>query len=259
MARAATTRRSGRQAATRKRSLYYDPDTDDDFQASDGEADYSPDPLHAAAPAPTRAPARASAQGPATKKRKTSHKTHRPQTRSKAATARPKTQTRIIGHARKPRTTTTEKLEAEKYTGPSDGKIPEWTSLPLAILCDIFVFASQPMDGDSVSWLLKAARTCRAFAEPALEAYYLAPAVMNTLHPHHLLELLRIRKDRHTNYNIKVKRLELDMTNLSYTAHNRPLFDLSELVAELPRLHHLEITNPIDKPPYRRVNKQQYY
>ena len=112
MARAATTRRSGRQAATRKRSLYYDPDTDDDFQASDGEADYSPDPLHAAAPAPTRAPARASAQGPATKKRKTSRKTHRPQTRSKAATARPKTQTRIIGHARKPRTTTTEKLGA---------------------------------------------------------------------------------------------------------------------------------------------------
>ena len=259
MARAVTTRRSGRQAATRKRSLYYDPDTDDDFQASDGEADYSPDPLHAAAPAPTRAPARASAQGPATKKRKTSRKTHRPQTRSKAATARPKTQTRIIGHARKPRTTTTEKLEAEKYTGPSDGKIPEWTSLPLAILCDIFVFASQPMDGDSVSWLLKAARTCRAFAEPALEAYYLAPAVMNTLHPHHLLELLRIRKDRHTNYNTKVKRLELDMTNLSYTAHNRPLFDLSELIAELPRLHHLEITNPIDKPPYRRVKKQQYY
>jgi hypothetical protein len=260
MARAATTRRSGRQAATRIRSKYVDPDTDDDFQASDGEADYSPDPLHAAAPAPTRAPARASAQGPATKKRKISRKTHRPQTRSKAATARPKTQTRIIGHARKPRTTTTEKLEAGKYTGPSDGKIPEWTSLPLAILRDIFVFASQPMDGDSVSWLLKAARTCRAFAEPALEAYYFAPAIANTLHPHHLLELLRIRKDRHINYNTKVKRLELDMINLSYTAHNRPLFDLSELVAELPQLHHLEITNPIDKPPYRRgPKKQQYY
>jgi hypothetical protein len=260
MARAATTRRSGRQAATRKRSLYVDPDTDDDFQASDdGEADYSPDPLHAAAPAPTRAPTRASAQGPATKKRKVLRKTQRPQTRSKAATARPKTQTRIIGHARKPRTTTTEKLEAGKYTGPSDGKIPEWTSLPLAILRDIFVFASQPLDGDNASWLLKAARTCRAFAEPALEAYYLAPAITNTLHPHHLLELLRIRKDRHINYNTKVKRLELDMTTLSYTAHNRPLFDLSELVAELPQLHHLEITNPIDGPPYRRAKKQQYY
>lgn len=256
MARLATTRRSGRQAATRKRSKYVDPDTDDDFQASDGEADYSPDPLHAAA----SAPARESTQGPATKKRKVSRKTqHRPQTRSKAATARPKTQTRIIGHARKPRTTTAEKLEAGRYTGPSDGKIPEWTSLPLAILRDIFVFASQPMDGDNVSWLLKAAQTCRAFAEPALEAYYLAPAIMNTLHPHHLLELLRIRRDRHINYNTKVKRLELDMTRLSYTAHNRPLFDLSELIAELPQLHHLEITNPIDVPPYRRVKKQQWY
>jgi hypothetical protein len=259
MARAATTRRSGRQAATRKRSLYVDPDTDDDFQASDGEAAYSPDPLHAAAPTPTRAPTRASAQGPVTKKRKVTRKTQRPQTRSKAATARPKTQTRIVGHARKPRTTTTEKLEAGKYTGPSDGKIPEWTSLPLAILRDIFVFASQPLDGDNVSWLLKAARTCRAFAEPALEAYYFAPAIMTTLHPHHLLELLCIRKERHINYNTKVKRLELDMTRLSYTAHNRPLFDLSELVAELPRLHHLEITNPIDKPPYRRAKVQQYY
>lgn len=255
MARAASTRRSGRQAATRKRSKYVDPDTDDDFQASDGEADYSPDPLHAAAPAP------AQIQGPATKKRKVLRKTHRPQTRSKAATATapPKTQTRIIGHARKPRTTTVEKLEAGRYTGPSDGKIPEWTSLPLAILRDTFIFASQPMNGENVSWLLKAAQTCRAFAEPALEAYYFAPAIMNTLHPHHLLELLRIRKDRRINYNTKVKRLELDMTRLSYTAHNRPLFDLSELVAELPQLHHLEITNPIDVPPYRRVRNQQWY
>lgn len=253
MAPVGTKRRSGRQAATRKRSKYVDPDTDDDFEADeasdDGEADYLPDSPNAAASAPA----------PQNKRRKVSRKTHRPQTRSKAAKAKPKTQTRIIGHTRKPRTSAADKLEAGKFTGPSDGKIPDWTSLPAAIARDIFFFASQPLDGDSASWLLKASRTCRAFAEPALEAYYYAPAFLNTLQPHHLLELLRIRKDRYINYNNKVKRLQFDMTKLSYTAHNRPLFDLSELVSELPLLKHLEVTNPIDDPPYRRLKQQQWY
>lgn len=254
MAPGVAKRRSGRQAATRKRSKYVDPDTDDDFEAdeaSDGEADYSPDPLHAAGSAP--------ASAPAPKRRKVSRKAHRPQTRSKAAKTKSKTQTRIIGQSRKPRTTVAEKLEAGKFKGPSDGKIPDWTSLPLAILRDVFVFASQPLDSDSASWLLKASRTCRAFAEPALEAYYYAPAFLTTLQPHQLLELLRIRNDRYINYNTKVKRLKFEMTMLSYTAHNRPLFDLSELVAELPQLNHLEVTNPIDKIPYRRIKVQQWF
>lgn len=253
MASVTIKRRSGRQAATRKRSKYVDPDTDDDFEAdeatSEGEADYAPDPHHAAA----------SASAPAPKRRKVSRKTHRPQTRSKASNAKPKSQTRIIGHSRKPRTGTAEQLEPGKFKGPSDGKIPDWTSLPLAILRDVFVFASQPLDSDSASWLLKTARTCRAFAEPALEAYYYAPAVLTTVYPHHLLELLRIRQGRFINYNTKVKRLQFEMTMLSYTAHNKPLFDLSELVAELPQLHHLEITNPIDRIPYRRIKVQQWF
>jgi hypothetical protein len=243
MASATTKRRSGRQAATRKRSKYVDPESEDDFMLDD---EYLPESV---APAPATAPA--------PKRRKVSRKTHRPQTRSKAAKA--KTQTRIIGQSRKPRTTDADNVEARKFKGPSDGKIPDWTSLPLAILRDIFVFASQPLDSDSASSLLKTARTCRAFSEPALEAYYYAPAILTTLHPHHLLELLRIRQNRYINYNTKVKRLQFEMTMLSYTAHNRPLFDLSELVAELPQLHHLEITNPIDRIPYRRIKLQQWF
>lgn len=250
MAPGATKRRSNRQAATRKRSKYVDPDTDDDFETSDAEADHSPDQLHHA---------QAEAQAPVPKRRKVTRKTHRPQTRSKAAKAKPKTQTRIIGQTRKPRATAAEKADAAKFKGPSDGKIPEWTSLPSAILRDIFVFASQPFDGDSVSWLHNAAHTCRAFAEPALEAYYYSPAFLNTLHPHRLLELLRIRDGRYIHYNTKVKSLEIDMRKLSYTAHGRPLFDLSELVAELPQLRHLQVTNPIDEPPYRRMKTQQWW
>ena len=245
MASVTTKRRSGRQAATRKRSKYVDPESEDDFMMDD-EAEYLPEAV-ATAPVPAPAP----------KRRKVSRKTHRPQTRSKAAKS--KTQTRIIGQSRKPRTAVADNVEAGKFKGPSDGKIPDWTSLPLAILRDVFTFASQPLDSDSASWLLKAARTCRAFSEPALEAYYYAPAFLTTLHPHHLLELLRIRQNRYINYNTKVKRLQFEMTMLSYTAHNRPLFDLSELVAELPQLHHLEITNPIDRIPYRRIKLQQWF
>jgi hypothetical protein len=253
----ATKRRSGRQAATRKRSKYVEPDTDDDFEADeasdDGEADYVPDPQHAAASS--------SVSAPAPKKRKITRRPQRPQTRSKVAKTKtkPKSQTRIIGHTRKPNTATAEKVEPGVFKGPSDDKIPEWTSLPVGILRDIFVFASQPLDSDSASWLLKAARTHRNFTEPALEAYYNAPAFLTTLQPHHLLELLRIRDDRWINYNNKVKRLKFEMTMLSYTAHNRALFDLSELVAELPQLRHLEITNPIDRIPYRRIKLQQYF
>lgn len=251
MAPAATKRRSHRQAATRKRSKYVDPDTDDDFETSDAEADYSPDPLHVADEAPAAAPA--------PKRRKVARKTHRPQTRSKAAKSKPRAQTRIIGQTRKPRATASDKAEARKFKGPSDGKIPDWTSLPLSILRDVFVFASQPLDSDSVSWLHKAAHTCRGFATPALEAYYYSPAILNTLDPHRLLELLRIRDDRYVNYNTKVKSLVIDMPKLSYTAHNRSLFDLSELVAELPQLQELEVINPIDLPPYRRIRTQQWY
>jgi hypothetical protein len=250
----ATKRRSGRQAASRKRSKYVEPDTDDDFDADeasdDGEADYVPDPHHAAA---------SSVSAPAPKKRKVTRKTHRPQTRSKATKTKPKSQTRIIGHTRKPRTATPEKVEPGTFKGPSNNITPDWAGLPVGILQDIFVFGSQPLDSDSVSWLLKVSRMHRNFTVPALEAYYDAPAFLTTLQPHHLLELLRIRKKRVINYNTKVKRLKFEMTMLSYTAPNRALFDLSELVAELPQLRDLEITNPIDRIPYRRIKVQQYF
>lgn len=248
MAAARSKRRSTRQAANRKRSPYVDPETDDEFGAdavsSDDEADFAPRDV---APAP-----------PARKKRKVAH---RPQTRSKAAKAKPvqKRQTRLVGHKRKPRTTDEQKAEAGNFRGDSDGKIPEWTALPLAILRDVFIFASQPLDSDRVSWLHKLARACPEFAEPALEAYYYSPPMLNTLQPHHLLELMSLRRDRYMNYNTKVKRLEVDMRKLSYTASGRALFDLTSLVVELPQLHHLEIVNPIDAPPYRRMKAQQWW
>lgn len=99
---------------------------------------------------------------------------------------------------------------------------------------------------------MRAARTCRAFATPALEAYYLSPSLLNNLQPHHLLELMQIPNDKiYIDYRVKVKSLEIDIRRLTYAAHGKKKLDLSALVQELPQLQHLEVLHPVDTPPYR--------
>ena len=60
------------------------------------------------------------------------------------------------------------------------------------------------------------------------------------------------------NYSVKIRRLEIDIRPLSYSAHNRGLFDLAALVRNLPQLQHLEIMHPVDTPPYRPMKIQSW-
>lgn len=250
MAPTGTKRRSVRQAATRKRSVYVDPDTDDDdFDEANGEEEFVPE---VEQPRPQ-------------KRRKTVPKT-RHITRSKSVN-KSKAGTgltlKAVGKRRKWNTALVATPKKE-YKGPSDGKIPGWTSLPLEILRDIFIYASRPLHEQTrtsisnVDWLIKTARVCRAFSQPALEAYYLSPSLLTTMWPHHLLALLQIPKEkRYMDYNVKTHDLFIDVRRLAYKAHDRPLFDLSALVAELPQLQHLEVVHPVDEPPFRPVFKIQ--
>nr|OQO31503.1 hypothetical protein B0A51_01270 [Rachicladosporium sp. CCFEE 5018] len=241
----ATKRRSTRQAAGRKRSRYTEPDSEEDFEGStDGEADYAPEPV---TPPPQRE----------SKMRKTAQRLQRPSTRS--AKSSTKKRAVVIGRQRKPRMTEKEKVEAHKFRGPTDGKIPKWATLPVDILRDIFIFASQPLTGANATWLLKSARTCRAFAAPALEAYYEAPLPLSTQFPHDMLDLMHNSDKGVIRYNTKVTRLEVKMEHLSYTAHQRGLFDLTELALQLPRLQDLQVLNRIDVPPFRRLPLQQWH
>ncbi|KAH9832714.1 hypothetical protein Tdes44962_MAKER00194 [Teratosphaeria destructans] len=157
-------RRSSRQAATRKRSIYYEPDSDDDFDAAtatDHDHDFGPD---ADEPRVEEAP-------PPPKRRKGAPRQARPQTRSR-----------------------------NSVVGKSDG----------------------------------------------------APPIHNQVHPHDLLALLHTPPDsRALDHRVKIKALIIDVNRVAYTAHGRPLFDLSRLVAELPLLHHLELLHPLDQPPFR--------
>ncbi|KAK5132498.1 hypothetical protein LTR08_009044 [Meristemomyces frigidus] len=257
---AGTKRRSVRQAATRKRSVYVDPDTDeDDFEAAADDADDSAD---------DSAGADEAAHPPPPKRRKLAPRTRhvtRSKSVGKSGKAGAKAGLKGVGRRRKWNTDTPLETPSKGFTGPTDGHVPAWTSLPLEILRDIFLYAAQPMheqtraSASNVGWLMtKAARTCRAFAQPALEAYYLSPSLLTTEWPHRLLETLqRPKATRYMDYNVKTKALSIDVRRLAYTAHNKPRFDLCTLVAELPQLQHLEILHPVDEPPFRAVFKVQ--
>lgn len=255
MARTISQRRPTRQAATaHKRSVYVEPETDDDFDAeSDGEADFEPQ----------------QSQPPPRKRQKTAIRP-KPNTRSRGSaksTDRPGAVRRVITTVGKPRKPNShgEANKGKIFTGPSDGKIPAWTSLPLDILREIFIYAAQPLHEQTTTaaanagWLMRSARTCRGFAVPALEAYYQSPPLLTNLAPHHLLELLNMPSEkRFVDYNVKTKTLQIDVRRLAYTATNRPLFNVSALVAQLPRLQHLEIIHPIDQPPFRPMKVQNW-
>lgn len=240
---APTKRRSTRQAATRKRSIYLDPETDDDFEA-DSEDDFQPEPQ-----------AEVAQQEPARKKRKTAHR--KPQTRSKAAKTKQTSLKRVlkIGKPLKPRSDIVKKTV---FDGPSDHKIPRWTDLPIDILRQIFIYAATPFHdytrecSVNASWLMGSARTCRAFAAPALEAYYSSPAFYNDHHPHHFLDLLQMPNDkRFMNYNVKVQSLYMDVRTL------KPTFDLCQLLSEMPQLQHMELLHPQYMPPYRPMKSHR--
>lgn len=106
---------------------------------------------------------------------------------------------------------------------------------------------------------MRSARTCRAFAVPALEAYYQAPSLLTNLQPHHLLELLLMPKEKtYIDYRVKVRSLEIDVRRLAYAATGKHRLDLGLLVQGMPQLQHFEILHPVDTPPYRVLNIQRW-
>lgn len=256
MAPVGSKRRSTRQAATRKRSRYAEPDTDDDYDFEAEREVVSESKLRTQAPVPKRLKlAVRSKPKPQTRSRTSGGSKHK-STRSSRTTIK------SFGRVRKANVDTTSSKKG--FTGPSDHKVPDWTSLPIDILRDIFVYAMRSVHESpghgavNAVWLIRAARTCRRFTEPALEAYYQSPDLYTSLQPHHLLELLQMPPDKRIiNYNVKIKSLSIDVRRLAYIATHRSLFNLSTLVKETPQLHHLEVTHPHDDPPFRSSNRIQ--
>jgi hypothetical protein len=156
---------------------------------------------------------------------------------------RPRTRKAAVAKSKKPAGSEMRTRSAME----TDGFCPPWASLPPEIVMAIFDFAYWGIedDGKAASWLVQAARTCRAFAQPALEALYRTPRFLssrqimlfnNTIH-----HLFHDRPESpYIDYLSKVKYLAFDERMLSRS------FDIIALINMLPSLVDIDIWSSKD-------------
>ena len=145
----------------------------------------------------------------------------------------------------------------------SNGKIPQWSTLPFEILVSILAFASGPpyyedfRSNPSNTWLLSAARICKAFTEPAITVLYRDPPLWSLERPHGLLETLKKpMSEKLFAYNVKVKRLQFDVVrSLAYTSPGRGLFEVASLIPHIPQIEEIDIFNSLRTPLLRGAGR----
>ncbi|KAK4082040.1 hypothetical protein Purlil1_11361 [Purpureocillium lilacinum] len=160
---------------------------------------------------------------------------------------------------RKRRSAPSTPVKKRKLAAPEDETptafIPDWRDPRISFECwsDVFHYAARmtasSSDDMATGWLVHAATTCRAFAEPALTALYRRPIIRNSLKAKRLASLLsRPATQTLYNYRAKIETLLIDI-------HMVPLHALKYLIQSLPRLKELIVYTPLDQPPYRQLDK----
>lgn len=133
------------------------------------------------------------------------------------------------------------------------GVIPDWRDPRISFACwaDIFLYAASlgTVDDLATSWLVHAATTCRAFAEPALNALYRCPPIKQASKAKRLAALLdRSPSETLFNYRVKIEALHINIHVVSQAI-------LPQLIYPLSRLQELIIFTPADQPPYRQLDR----
>ena len=135
------TRSAAAVNASRKRSIYHEPDTDEEVYRDDTESDEEDDfqPQHTEPQRPS-------------KRRKVAQRKQKPAAQSRPINSsqkstkrhpRAKKKEHLFSHIH---STPVKKEDHEaRFKGQSDNRVPAWTSLPIEILRDIFIFASHPI------------------------------------------------------------------------------------------------------------------
>lgn len=125
------------------------------------------------------------------------------------------------------------------------GKIPAWHTLPYHILVQIFHYVAKPLVDDtqlstsSIRWLLRTARVCKAFSEPAISVLYYSPPLDPPYRAHGLLAHLQGQNGRSLfNYRAKVKYLDIQLSFTGRRYQGRYL-EMGELLAVVPQLRGL--------------------
>lgn len=143
------------------------------------------------------------------------------------------------------------------------GIVPPWQALPYHILLQIFKYAAYPLydaryfqSSPSAIWLLKMARLCRNFTEPALTALYCSPPLVLMVQAHRLVDVLRADpRSMAFGYRQKIESLHIDVGQVvEYSLTGSGHLDLRDLIKDLPRLAELELYHQKDMAPYRGLD-----
>ena len=156
--------------------------------------------------------------------------------------------------------------DTEHNQGPVEliqakGEVMPWATLPYQILVTIFDYASHPLVSDtftplpSLNWLLQAAFTCRAFAEPALSTLYRSPPLTPPSRAKALIDHLATHLENLAfNYHTKVKYLAVEASStLMHKYAGQDPIDLGSLVDLLPQLRGIGIHLLSDNPKFRKA------
>jgi hypothetical protein len=155
---------------------------------------------------------------------------------------------RSLGASRRRNTKTQVLVDRKTYNWP--------LTLPYQIMLQIFQYAAYPLVNEqfvatpSVTWLLRTARVCRAFMEPALSALYYSPPLLPASRAHGLFQCLENQDDSNIlNYRSKIRYLDIEAVNVLTHKHaGRHPISLQKLVALLPHVQGLRVHLHTDMP-----------
>jgi hypothetical protein len=145
---------------------------------------------------------------------------------------------------------------------PNGGLIPPWQTLPYEILAQIFRFATYPLYDHATfqplpsgRWLLKVARLCKQFAEPAFTVLYASPPLVPMDKAHMLVDLLQEDPAKLAfPYRAKVRSLQIEVGQVAaYSLPGSGHLDIFSFVKHLPLLADLEFYHQKDMSPYRSL------
>lgn len=243
-----------RSTRTKPRISYAEPSSDSDLEAEEDYSDDDNDNDNSPAPPISNRPRRNTKPRASTKRQRSSN----PRSGDGLGSA-PKR--RKQSKRTSPRHITASSTDID--TIKTNGIIPPWQSLPYHIFVQIFQYATYPLYDDhtfqplaSGSWLLKIARLCRSFAEPAFTVLYASPPLVPMDKAHMLVDLLK--RDPNTlafKYRQKVESLRIDVGQVAaYSLPGSGHLDLFSFVKDLPRLFDLEFYHQKDMSPYRNLD-----
>ncbi|KAK1986029.1 hypothetical protein LZ30DRAFT_328204 [Colletotrichum cereale] len=167
------------------------------------------------------------------------------------AKATPKTSRTKPGHQRPPL------KNADLEPDFTDSVIPNWLDPQIEHSTWVQIFQCAATSDDEqdtldVNWLLRTARTCRQFTDPALTVLYKCPPIRDEIKAYGLVELLeRSPSLTAVNYRAKIEALHIDVRLIALQGLTSPL----RLMQNLPRLSEVLLVHGYDQAPYRLLKE----